>query len=137
MVWSIDRTRRRRPLNARRPQLVRLAEGDAKLLCYGADYFGGLKAFTFQCPGPCSTVHEVRPGQRRRLFDSKTQRFRCPDCGIELQLSILAEILPPPLSARDAAEYEASVIRDFEDRPPDTVPTVEQAAEIRRNHRVE
>ena len=98
MVWSIHRARRHRPLNANRPQLVTLTEGDAKMLRYGAGYFGGLKAFTFQCPGPCEALHEIRPGQRRRYFDPQTQRFRCPSCGIELQLSILAEILPPRLS---------------------------------------
>jgi len=52
--------------------------------------------------GPASTAV--------RLEDAA---FRCPDCGIELQLSILAEILPPPLPARDAAEYEDGVIREL------------------------
>lgn len=132
MLWSIDRSRRRRPLNASLPQLVKLTEADAKLLCHGAGYFGGLQAFSFRCPGTCSTIHEVRPGQRRRHFNPRTQRFRCPDCGIELQLSILAEILPPPLSKREAAEYEASLLSDCSNSPPDTLPTPEQAASMRR-----
>ena len=132
MVWAIHRTRRHRPLSANEPQLVRLTEADAKLLCHGVAYFGGLTAFHFECPGPCSTVYEIRPRQRQRFFDPETQRFRCPDCGIELQLSILAEILPPPLSKQDAAEYEASLLSDFADCPPDALPTVEQAASMRR-----
>jgi hypothetical protein len=102
------------------------------MLCYGHGYFGGLEAFSFQCPGPCSTVWDVRPRQRQRVFDPETQRFRCPDCGIELQLSILAEILPPPMTKRDAAEYEANLLREFAECPPDVRPTVEQAATMRR-----
>ena len=132
MIWSIHRGRRHRPLNANRPQLVRLTEGDAKMLRYGAGYFGGLKAFSFECPGRCETVHEVRPGQRRRHFNAETQRFRCPVCGIELQLSILAEILPPNLTKRGAAEYEDTLLHDFATAPPDTVPSLEQAATMRR-----
>jgi hypothetical protein len=58
--------------------------------------------------------------------------LRCPDCGIELQLSILAEILPPPLSKQEAAEYEANLLSDFAECPPDARPTVGQAASIRR-----
>ena len=102
------------------------------MLRYGAGYFGGLKAFSFECPGRCETVHEVRPGQRRRHFNAETQRFRCPVCGIELQLSILAEILPPNLTKRGAAEYEDTLLHDFATAPPDTVPSLEQAATMRR-----
>jgi hypothetical protein len=89
-------------------------------------------AFTFECPGPGPRVYDIRPRQRQPFFDPDTQRFRCPDCGIELQLSILAEILPPPLSRRDAAEYEADLPSDFADCPPDARPTPEQAAWMRR-----
>ena len=102
------------------------------MLRHGAGYFGGLVAFTFRCPGPCSTVYDVRPRQRQRFFDPETQRFRCPDCRIELQLSILAEILPPPLSKQEAAAYEESLLRDFAECPPDAVPTSEEAASMRR-----
>ena len=103
------------------------------MLRHGASYFGGLEAFTFACPGPCSTVYEIRPRRRQRWFDPDTQRFCCPDCRIELQLSILAEILPPPLSKQDAAEYEANLLRDFAECSPDALPTAEQAASMRRS----
>jgi len=132
MLWAIDRPRRHHALRAREPQLVSVSKAEEELLCHGHAYFGGLVAFSFECPGPCSTVHDIRPRQRRRFFDPDTQRFRCPDCGIELQLSILAEILPPPLSRPDAAEYEANLLSDFTNSPPDTLPTAEQAASMRR-----
>ena len=105
------------------------------MLCYGSSHFGGLKAFSFECPGlGCSTLHDIRPRSRRRLFNRRTQRLRCPDCGTELQLSILAEILPPRgLTKQGAAEYEANLLDDFTNRPQDTVPTVEQAAALRRS----
>jgi hypothetical protein len=134
MVWAINRSRRIRP---RSPQLHTLTGADAEGLRHGAAYLGGPQTFTFRCPGPCSTLHEIRPRQRPRHFDSRTQRFRCPDCGIELQLSILAEVMPPRLSSEAAADYEAELLRDVADRPPDTLPTGEQAAEIRRHHRAE
>jgi hypothetical protein len=137
MLWTIDRPIRPRPLRASQPRRVTLTAADAELLRYGAGYFGGLEAFNFRCPGPCSTLHEVRPRQRRRHFDPRAQRFHCPDCGIELQLSILAEILPPRLTRHGAADYEASVLDDMANRPPDTVPTVEQAATIRLNEEPE
>lgn len=132
MQWAIHRTRRYPPMHAREPQLVTLTKGDISMLRYGAGYFGGLTAFTFKCPGPCAAVYDVRPRQRQSFFDAKTQRFRCPDCRIELQLSILAEILPPPLSKQDAAEYEANLLGDFAACPPDARPTAEQAASMRR-----
>ena len=133
MVWAIRRSRRRRPLNAAQPQRVTLTAADAEILRHGSGYFGGLDAFRFQCPGPCATVHEIRPHQRRRSFDPETQRFRCPDCGIELQLSILAEILPPRLTSQEAAAYEDDLLEEMADRPEDTLPTVELAATIRRD----
>ena len=107
MLWAIDRGRRHRALRASERQLISLSRAEEEMLCHGHAYFGGLEAFTFQCPGPCSTVYDIRPRQRQRFFDPETQRFRCPDCRIELRLSILAEILPPPLSTREASEYEA------------------------------
>ena len=133
MLWTMDLLRRPRPMSADKPQLVTLSAADADVLRYGSAYFGGLEVFRFRCPGPCSTLHEIRPRQRRRLFDPRTQRFRCPHCGIELQLSILAEVLPPPLTSQGAREHQAALLRDVADRPPDTVPTAEQAAEIRRH----
>jgi hypothetical protein len=133
MLWAIDRPRRHRALRAKSErQLVAVSQGEQEVLCHGHAYFGGLEAFSLECPGPCSTVWDVRPRQRQRFFNQETQRFRCPDCGIELQLSILAEILPPRLSQEDAAEYEASLLSDIENSPPDAVPTVEQAALMRR-----
>ena len=132
MLWAIDRPRRHRALRASEPQLVSVSKAEEEQLCYGHAYFGGLVAFTFECPGPCSTLYDIRPRQRQRFFDPETQRFRCPDCRIELQLSILAEILPPRLSKQDAAEYEANLLSDFTEAPPDARPTVEQAASMRR-----
>ena len=132
MLWAIDRPRRHRALRASERQLVSVSKAEQEVLCHGHQYFGGLEAFSFECPGPCSTVWDVRPRQRRRFFDPDTQRFRCPDCGTEAQLSILAEILPPPLSKQDAAEYEANLLSDFAECPPDARPTVEQAASMRR-----
>jgi hypothetical protein len=102
------------------------------MLCHGFGYFGGLETFSFRCPGPCETVYHVRRGARPRRFDHASQRFRCRKCGIELQLSILAEILPPSLSKKRAAEYEANLLSDFESCPPDVLPTIEQAAKLRR-----
>jgi hypothetical protein len=134
MLWSIHRTQRRRALNASQPQLVKLTKADAEMLCYGIGYFGGLETFSFQCPGPCSTLHRVRPRQRRRLFDSATQRFRCP------RLRRRAAVVDPrgnpaiaPTTKRAAPEYEANLLQDFASRPPDTVPTLDQAVEIRRH----
>jgi hypothetical protein len=124
-------------MTASKPQLVTLAAAEAERLRYGAAYFGGLEAFSFRCPGPCSTLHEIRPRQRRTVFDARTQRIRCPECGIELQLSILAEILPPRLTTRETKRYEESVLRDVQERPPDTVPTLQQAAELRRRHDID
>ena len=133
MLWAIDRPRRHRALRAKSErQLVSVSKAEQELLCHGHAYFGGLSAFTFECPGPCSTVYDIRPRQRQPRFDPETQRFRCPDCGIELQLSILAEILPPPLSKQEAAEYEANLLSDFANSPPDTFPTADQAASMRR-----
>src|SRR4030095_9186857 len=83
MLWAIPRPQRPRSLNAKQPQHKKLTKAEAEMLCYGIGYFGGLETFSFQCPGPCSTLHHVRPRQRRRLFDRATQRFRCPECGIE------------------------------------------------------
>jgi hypothetical protein len=132
MLWAIDRPRRHRVLRAVERQLVSVSKAEGELLCHGHAYFGGLVAFSFECPGPCSTVYDIRPRQRQRCFDPDTQRFRCPDCGIELQLSILAEILPPRLSKQEAAEYETSLLSDFANCPVDALPTVEQAAAMRR-----
>ena len=132
MLWAIHRPMRHRALRASEPQLVSVSKAEQEVLCHGHAYFGGLVAFTFECPSPCSTVYDIRPRRRQRFFDPDTQRFPCPDCGIERQLSILAEILPPPLSKRDAAEYEASLLSDLADCPPDARPTVEQAATMRR-----
>jgi hypothetical protein len=132
MLWAIDRPKRHRALRASERQLVSVSKAEQEVLCQGHAYFGGLVAFTFECPGPCRTVYDIRPGQRPRWFDPDTQRFRCPDCGVELQLSILAEILPPPLSKRAAAEYEASLLIDLASCPVDALPTVEQAAAMRR-----
>jgi hypothetical protein len=132
MLWAIHRTRRHAALSASEPHSHRLTEGDAEMLCHGFGYFGGLVAFSFECPGPCGTTYDIRPRQRQRFFDPETQRSRCPGCGIELQLSILAEILPPRLSKQDAAEYEANLLSDFAEWPPDARPTVEQAASMRR-----
>jgi hypothetical protein len=127
-----DRPRRHRALRAVERQLVSVSKAEEERLCHGHAYFGGLVAFSFECPGPCSTIYDIRPRQRQRFFDPETQRFRCPDCRIELQLSILAEILPPLLSKRAAAEYEASLLSDFANCPVDALPTVEQAASMRR-----
>jgi hypothetical protein len=132
MLWAIDRPRRHRALRAVERQLVRVSKAEEELLCHGHAFFGGLVAFSFECPGPCSTVYDIRPRQRQRCFDPETQRFRCPDCGIELQLSILAEILPPPLSKQEAAEYEANLLKAFANCPADALPTIEQAAAMRR-----
>ena len=132
-MWAIRRSRRRRPLNAAQPQRVALTAADAEILRHGTGYFGGLDAFHFQCPGPCSTVHEIRPRQRQRHFDPRTQRFRCPHCRIELQLSILAEILPPPMTKRGAAAFEDDLLENMADRQEDTLPTVELAATVRRD----
>jgi hypothetical protein len=115
-----------------RAQLVSVSKAEQELLCHGHAYFGGLEAFTFECPGPCSTVWDVRPRQRRHFFNAQTQRFRCLDCGIELQLSILAEILPPALSKPDAAAYEANLLSDFASGASDIVPTPDEAATMRR-----
>ena len=91
---AIDRPRRHRALRATSErQLVSVSKAEQEMLCHGHAYFGGLEAFSFECPGPCSTVWDVRPRQRQRFFDAETQQFRCPDCGVELQLSILAEVL--------------------------------------------
>src|SRR5262249_20188796 len=92
-------------------------------------HFGGLEAFSFQCP--CGTVHHIRPRQRRRGFNPRTQRFRCPVCAIELQFSILGEVLPPRMTTRAARAYETHMLRDMVHAPPDTVPTLEQAAQLR------
>src|SRR5262245_2759246 len=132
MLWAIHRPRRHRPLHANEPQLVAVSKAEEEQLRHGHAYFGGLEAFSIECPGPCSTVYDIRPRRRQRFFNPATQRFRCPDCGIELQLSILAEILPPQLSKQDAVEYEANLVSDFANRPPDALPTPEQAASMRR-----
>jgi hypothetical protein len=132
MLWAIDRPRRHRALRASERQLVSVSKAEQEVLCHGHAYFGGLVAFSFECPGPCSTVYDIRPRERQRWFDPETQRFLCPDCGIELQLSILAEVLPPPLSKREADEYETNLLSDFTNRPPDTLPTLEQTTAMRR-----
>jgi hypothetical protein len=111
MLWAIDRPKRHRALRASDRQLVRVSKAEEELLCHGHAHFGGLVSFSFECPGPCSTIHDIRPRHRQSCFDPDTQRFCCPDCGIELQLSILAEILPPRLSKKRAAEYEANLLR--------------------------
>jgi hypothetical protein len=110
---------------------MKLTAGAAEFLRYGTAHFGGLDAFSFQCPGPCGTLHQIRPPQLRRMFNHRTQRFRCPVCAIELQLSILAEVLPPRLTARAARAYEASRLREMAEVPADHLPTVDQAAEFR------
>ena len=133
MLWAIHRPRRHRALRASNRQLATVSKPEEEQLGHGHAYFGGLVAFTFECPGPCSTVYDIRPRQRQRWFDPETQRFRCPDCGIELQLSILAEIVPPPLSKQDAAEYEAKLLSDFAECSSDALPTLEQAATMRRS----
>jgi hypothetical protein len=132
MLWVIPRPRRHRPLRASERQLVHVSRTEEDWLRHGLAYFGGLVAFSFECPGPCSTTYDIRPRQRQRFFDPDTQRFRCPECGIELQLSILAEILPPRLSKQDADEYEANLRSDFANAAPDIVPTAEEAATMRR-----
>jgi hypothetical protein len=79
---------------------------------YGAIAPNRLAALRFQCPGPCGTLHTIRPGQHDRTFNQRTQQFRCPVCRIELQLSILAEVMPPrgttPAGER-AIEHPASL----------------------------
>ena len=132
MLWAINRPTRHPALRAVERQLVSVSKSEADMLCHGHAYFGGLVAFSFECPGPCATVYDIRPRQRQRFFDLETQRFRCPDCGIELQLSILAEVLPPPLSKREAAEYEANLVSDFANCPSDALPSAAQAAAMRR-----
>ena len=131
MLWTVNLPRRQRPLRSFRPRLAALSARAAEIFRYGAAYFGGLEAFSFKCPGPCARLHQVRPRQRRRGFNPRTQRFRCPVCGIELQLSILAEVVPPRMTRRGPCAYEMGVLRDSIDRPPDTVPTIEQAAQLR------
>ena len=130
MLWAIDVIRRPRPPRSPRPRLVAFSARAAEILRYGAGYFGGLEALTFRCPG-CVVIHRVGPRQRRRTFNPRTQRFRCPDCGIEMQLSILAEILPLPLTKRAARNYEAHLLYEMACRPEDTVPSIEQAAALR------
>ena len=129
MLWAIDRPKRHRALRAIERQLVIVSKAEEELPCYGHAYFGGLVAFTFDCPGPCSTVYDIRPRQRQRWFDPETQPFRCSDCDIELQLSILAR---SSLPKQEAAEYETNLLSDIANSPPDAVPTVEEAALMRR-----
>lgn len=133
MLWTVDLLRRPRPLRSTRHRLIKLTAGAAEFLRYGAACFGGLETFSFQCPGPCGQLHRIRPRQRRSAFSPRTQRFRCPVCAIELQLSILAEVLPPRQTMRVARAYEANRLGlgEFAERPADTVPTVDQAADIR------
>ena len=116
--------------------LRKLTASAADFLRYGVAIFGGLApdrqtAFSFQCPGPCGTLHRIRPGQHDRRFNPRTQQFRCPVCAIELQLSILAEVLPSRLTKPAAKAYEARRLREVANRPSDTVPTTEQAANLR------
>src|SRR5262245_20622255 len=131
MLWTVNATRRTRPLQSFLPRLAALTERAAELFRYGALHSGGLEAFSFRCPGPCARLHHVRPRQRRRGFNPRTQRFRCPVCRIELHFSILGEVLPPRMTTRAARAYETRVLRDMVDRPADTVPTIEQAAQLR------
>jgi hypothetical protein len=79
-------------------------------------------------------VHTIRPGQRNRAFNQRTQQFRFPVCRIELQLSILAEVLPPrgttPEGER-AIEYR--LLRERAARAVDQLPTPKQAQALRRS----
>jgi hypothetical protein len=130
MLWAVELLQRPERLRSTR-QLRKLTERAAEFLRYGVVYFGGLDTFTFQCPGPCAQLQRIGPRPRRRVFNPRTQRFRCPICAIELQLSILAEVLPPHLTKRGARRYEASPLAEFAERPADTVPTANQAGAIR------
>jgi hypothetical protein len=134
MLWTVDLHRRPGRLRLSRCRLKKLTASAAEFLRYGTAYFGGLETFSFQCPGPCGMLHVIRRGHRRRTFNRRTQRFRCPVCAIELQLSILAEVLPPRQSRRAARVYEARRLREMSEVPADHLPTVEQGTAIRRLH---
>lgn len=103
-TWAIDvpaqpRRPPGRPRHRSRAFLRKLTASAAEFLRYGVAIYGAIApdrytALRFECPGPCGTVHTVRPGQHDRWFNQRTQRFRCSMCRIELQLSILTEVLP-------------------------------------------
>ena len=50
---------------------------------------GGLEVFSFRCPCGCSMTYHIGGRPWRPLFDHASQRFQCPCCYVELQLSIL------------------------------------------------
>jgi len=136
-MWAIDVPARPQPpcrSSGRRSQLRKITASAAEFLRYGVAICGAITpnrhtALRFQCPGPCGTVHTIRPGQHDRTFNQRTQQFRCPTCRIDLQLSILAEVLPPREGER---ALESRLRRERAVRPPDNVPSVDQAAAIRR-----
>jgi hypothetical protein len=119
--------------------LRKITASAAEFLRYGVSIYGAIApnrhtALRFQCPGPCGTVHTIRPGQHDRVFDQRTQRLRCPTCRIELQLSILAEVLPPRGTTREGERaIEDRLRRERAARAVDQVPTPDQAAAIRRH----
>ena len=140
-MWEVEVPTRPEPpcrSSVRRSQLRKLTADAAEFLRYGVAILGAIApnrhtALRFQCPGPCGTVHTIRPGQHDRTFNQRTQQVRCPVCRIEVQLSILAEVLPPRGTTREgerAIEYR--LLRQRVARAVDQVPTPEQAAAIRR-----
>ena len=72
----------------------------------------------------------IRPASVRATSTPGRSAFGAPTAASSCRLSILAEILPPRLTTHGADAYEARLLDEMADRPPDTVPTVEQAATI-------
>lgn len=78
-------------------------------------FFARLVAFDLECPR-CASVFRVRSAHKTRVWSARTSTFKCEECKLTLQLGMVA--WPTRWQKRD--------------KPPDQIPTPEQALKIRQ-----